>query len=157
MKDYYSIIAKGYNQLYKKEQLNKLKIIKEEINISGLVLDIGCGTGISSQWENCIGIDPAIGMLKLFNGQKICAKAEALPFINKTFDMIISLTALHHITDIKQTIKEIKRVGKPQAKLALTILKKSQKSKNLIKELTKNFKVKIIEEEKDYILIGKIS
>ncbi|MFH1455637.1 MAG: class I SAM-dependent methyltransferase [archaeon] len=156
MKDYYSVIAKGYNVLHEKEQLKKIFMIKSKLQPKGFILDIGCGTGISSKWKHCIGIDPSLGMLKHSKKNKICAKAEALPFKNKSFDTIISITALHH-TDIDKVVKEIKRVAKPKAKLALTILKKSKKSKQSINKLKKSFKLKQYEENKDYILIGSIS
>ncbi len=139
---YYNKIAKGYNELHKKEQLNKIKIIKQHIKPKPLILDIGAGTGISSEPFNAIAIDPSINMLKQYKGIKVLAKAEYLPFKDKTFNTIISVTALHH-TNIKQALKEIKRVSKKGAQVAITILKKSK-----IK-----LPFKKIEESKDYIYI----
>ena len=140
--EYYNKIAKGYNELHKKEQLNKIKIIKQHIKPKPLILDIGAGTGISSEPFNAIAIDPSINMLKQYKGIKVLAKAEYLPFKDKTFNTIISVTALHH-TNIKQALKEIKRVSKKGAQVAITILKKSK-----IK-----LPFKKIEESKDYIYI----
>ena len=126
---YYNQIARGYNELHKQEQLNKIKIIKKHLKPRGLLLDIGAGTGISTKpFEKhckCIALDPSINMLKQYKGLKVLAKAENLPFKDKTFDTIISVTALHH-TNIKKALKEIKRVSKPKAQLALTMLKKSK-------------------------------
>lgn len=143
---YYNEIAKGYNELHKEEQLNKIKIIKQCIKPKGLLLDIGAGTGISTEpFEKeclCIALDPSIKMLKQYKGLKVIAKAENLPFKDKVFDAIISVTALHH-ADIKQALKEIKRVSKNNAQIAITILKKSKA------RLPKEFKK--IDEEKDFI------
>lgn len=144
---YYNKIAKGYNELHKEEQLNKIKIIKQHIKPKPPILDIGAGTGISSEPFNAIAIDPSINMLKQYKGLKVVAQAEHLPFKDNTFNTIISVTALHH-TDIKKALKEIKRVSKPKAQLALTILKKSKV------QLPKSFKK--VEESKDFIYLKKV-
>src|SRR3989344_6083380 len=127
--EYYNKISIGYNELYSKEQLEKVKIIKQHIKPHSLLLDIGAGTGIcTKQFEDtctCIAIDPSEKMLEQYNGNKLIAKAENLPFKDKTFDTIISINSLHH-TNIKKSIKEIRRVAKPKAEIAITILKKSK-------------------------------
>ena len=47
--DYYNQISKGYDELHGLEQLNKLNVIKNNLNIKNndLLLDAGCGTGRS--------------------------------------------------------------------------------------------------------------
>ncbi len=142
--EYYNKIAKGYNELHKEEQLKKIKIIKQNIKIKQPVLDIGAGTGISSEPFKAIALDPAINMLKQYKGKKVVGKAENLPFKDNTFNTIISVTALHH-TNIKKALKEIKRVATKDAQIAITILKKSK-----IK-----LPYKKIEESKDYIYLIK--
>lgn len=143
--EYYNKIAKGYNELHREEQLNKIKIIKQHLKKPyGLTLDIGAGTGISSEPFNAIALDPSIEMLRQYKGPKVVAKAESLPFKDNTFDTVVSVTALHH-TNIGESLKEIKRVSKKGTQLAITLLKKS------------NIKLpfKKIEESKDYIYIAK--
>src|SRR3989338_6756437 len=72
---YYDVIAKGYNELHSGEQLNKLSIIRNNIKINKntKILDVGCGTGISSGFDCFVaGIDPSIGLLRQNkNGKKI--------------------------------------------------------------------------------------
>src|SRR3989338_6779840 len=46
----YKHIAKSYNELHQEEQLKKLAIIKQNIKIIPPLLDIGCGTGISTNY-----------------------------------------------------------------------------------------------------------
>ena len=52
------------------------------------------------------------------------------------FDVIISVTALHH-TDIKKALQEIFRVIKKNGQIALTILKKSKVDLKLFKKFKK--------------------
>lgn len=155
--NYYDEIAKGYEELHKEEQLKKIAIIKNNLIISkeNRLLDVGCGTGLTTQWPcKCYGIDPSKKLLeKARNKQSIIykqASAEKIPFKDKFFDIVISITAIQNFQDIEQGLKEIKRVG--NNKFVLSFLKKSSK-RNLIDNLIKkHFKVKnVIEEEKDLI------
>ena len=152
----YSEISPRYNELYGDEQLEKAKIIKDSVKLKPLVLDVGCGTGIVDFGVNTIGLDPSIGLLRLHPGLKVCAKAENLPFKDKSFGSVVSLTALHH-TDITQAIKEIRRVAKPKATFAFSILKKSKDFRNIVSGLHSNFDIKAIDDDKDLILVSNIT
>ncbi|MFC2016736.1 class I SAM-dependent methyltransferase, partial [Chloroflexota bacterium] len=95
--DFYKLIAKGYNELYGEEQRIKHNIIKENLDIKNtdLLLDVGCGTGISDFNCKVLGIDPSIELLKQnLENQTILAKAENIPFKDNTFDKIISVTSM---------------------------------------------------------------
>ncbi len=167
--DFYSATAKGYDELYGEEQKIKHRIIKENLGIkkNDLLLDVGCGTGIFSCF-NCkvIGIDPSMELLrqnkkanKKTNANnainKIQAIAENLPFRDKAFDKVISVTSMHNFDDIQKGIKEITRVGKRG--FAFSILKKSNKFDYIEKIIKKNFDVeKIIDAEKDVVFICRI-
>src|SRR3989338_7223005 len=148
--DYYTSISRGYNELHMEEQLSKISIIKDNIKIgrSSKILDVGCGTGISSDF-GCfvVGIDPSIGLLTQNKNTKLLGIAEYLPFRDNSFDFVISVTAVHSFNDIEKSISEMKRVGKKN--FVFSILRRSKKS-GLIRDLIlKNFRVlKIIEEEK---------
>jgi ubiquinone/menaquinone biosynthesis C-methylase UbiE len=164
--DYYDMTARNYNELYGEEQARKIDFIKNRIVIPDdyLVLDVGCGSGLSSALtgnkKNIIGIDPSIELLKQNKNHCVCAYAESLPFKNKTFDAVISLTAIQNFSDIKKGLEEIKRVGKDF--FILTILKRSQKvddTRKLIKQIFNKkqdeikFRVEELEEEKDIVFI----
>jgi len=156
--EYYNAISEGYDELYKEEQLNKLSVIKNNIRInkSTKILDIGCGTGISSQFD-CfvVGIDPSASLLKLNkNNKKIIGVAESLPFKAHSFSCIISITSIHNFNNIKKAINEIKRVCK--GNFIFSILKKSKKVDAIKNLIEKNFKVeKVTEEGKDTIFFCK--
>ena len=156
--NYYNKISKGYNKLHKEEQLKKLNIIKNNIKIkkSDLLLDVGCGTGISSKFGcKVIGIDPSAELLKLNkNKNKFLGNAEKLPFKSNVFDFVISVTAVHNFKDIERALKEIKRVGKNN--FVFSILKRSNKFDEIKKSIKKHFKIeKEIEEDKDIIFYLK--
>ena len=151
---YCDTLSKSYDELHGSEQLNKIKIINSSIIIgkNTKMLDVGCGTGISSQ-INCdvVGIDPSIGMLKLNkNTKKIVGLAESLPFKNKPFDYVVSVTAVHNFKNIRKSLAEIKRVGREN--FIFSVLRKAKKFSYIGKLIEKSFKInKIVEEEKDII------
>jgi len=148
----YNEIAKGYDNLYKEEQLEKLNIIKKHFHPKPILLDLGCGTGIAMEFFNIesIGLDPSIELLKLCKGEKVCGKAENIPFKDNYFNSLICLTAIHHC-DLNKAIKEIKRVC--NGSICITVLKKAKNSKEITNKLQKELNLKLIEEKKDYILI----
>jgi len=154
--EYYDEIAESYEGLHKEEQLNKIRIIAENLSIkpSDKVLDVGCGPGFSAEIikANIVGIDPAVKLLAKAPFPTHEGRAESLPFPDDYFDIVISVTAVHNFDDIKKGLEEIRRVGKGQ--FALSILKKAPKF-NEIDELIKElFNIeKTIEEDKDIIYI----
>jgi len=153
--DFYSGLAKGYNNLYEEEQLKKLRVIKENMKIIPPLLDIGCGTGISTKFfkVKAIGIDNNKEMLKLAGKNCIEGNAESLKFKNKSFSTIISVTAFQNVNNLEKAIKETKRVSKNN-NICITFLKKSKKLNNFRKLMKKHFKnLKEIDEGKDIIFI----
>jgi ubiquinone/menaquinone biosynthesis C-methylase UbiE len=82
------------------------------------------------------------------------ACAEKLPFKDRCFDYVISVTAVHNFKDIKKGLEEIKRVAKKE--VVLSIMKKSSKFNEIEKSIRDLFQVKkTIEEEKDIIFFLK--
>lgn len=143
----YNHIAKSYNELHKEEQIKKLEIIKKNIKIIPPLLDVGCGTGISTNYFNVlsIGIDNSKEMIKQSKeGNLIYGNAEKLPFKDKRFNTIISVTSFHNFKNMEKALKETKRVSKNN-NIAITFLKKSKKLDEFRKLLKKHFKFKEID------------
>lgn len=159
--NYYDEIASGYDALHEEEQLAKLQIILSQVIFSGNILDVGAGTCIVAKHlgekVTCISIDPSKKLLDQGIGERHVVKAEHLPFPDKTFDGVISLTALHHC-DLEQALHEIKRVAKPKAVIALSFLKKSAKLKTF-ERLLKTFfgTYEKLEAHQDFVYLIKHS
>ncbi|MFH1211564.1 MAG: class I SAM-dependent methyltransferase [Candidatus Woesearchaeota archaeon] len=153
---YYDDIAKGYDELYKREQMKKLKLILKNIKIpsGAAVLDVGCGTGYALEFfENSLGLDPSIELLKKSKSRVVCANAENMPFKDKAFDLVFSITAVHHF-NLEKAIPEMLRVGREN--FVFTVLKRIDNFNKIIETIKTSFDVyKMLEEDKDFILFCK--
>jgi ubiquinone/menaquinone biosynthesis C-methylase UbiE len=168
MAKYYDGIASGYEELHGEEQLRKLELIgkyietdpklKDIITPKLSLLDVGCGTGISTGFfkvKERQGIDPSKKLvdaaIRNYPGTKFhIGNAERMPYKNRQFDIVISFTAIQNFDDIQKGLDEIKRVGKDR--FILTFLKKSLKREMIEGFIQKKFNIiKRIEEEKDII------
>jgi len=95
---------------------------------NGQMLDIGCGTGIYFDALSCCAdhidaMDCSEDMIRI--ASEYCEKsglsnifpcvgsAESIPRDEESFDIIIELDVLHHVSDLDKTLSEIHRVLKP--------------------------------------------
>jgi len=159
--EYYNEISKGYEELHGEEQRKKLIVLKQNMKVkkNDLLLDVGCGSGISSDFDcDVIGIDPSIELLQTGFGKRkakllVCGVAEFLPFKDNSFGIVTSLTAIHNFNDIEKGLMEMKRVGK--GKIGVSILKKSEHADKIIGIINDEFGIKErVEEDKDIMLIS---
>ncbi len=139
----YNHIAPSYNELHSQEQLNKLKLIKTHFSPdhNALLLDVGCGTGLSSLLFNCVkvGIDSSIEMLRQATDMlRVLGFAKNLPFKDKAFDYSICLTALHNFRDFRIALSEMKRVTK--WKIIVSVMKRSSRHSAICNHLKKHYK-----------------
>lgn len=151
---YYDGIAHGYDELHGEEQLAKYRIIADRLKLStdARVLDVGAGTGVGYSIIPSVGIDPSPELLKQHpHKESVVGRAEELPFPDKSFDAVISVTAIHH-TDVHQAIQEMQRVSR--GPIAITVLKKSAFAHAIIAAAVQELRpLIIIDEDKDSILI----
>ena len=92
------------------------------------VLDIGCGTGnyarALAMETRChvSGIEPSAGMLERARAATawdalVQGQAEALPFSNASFDLVMSTDVIHHLGDRSAYFREAARVLQPDGKI----------------------------------------
>jgi SAM-dependent methyltransferase len=98
----------------------------------GPALDVGCGTGalaerLAARGYQMVGIDPSDGMLDVLRDRcpavrAIRASGTALPFEDDSFDLVLTVAALHHIADaeaVRQTLAEMVRVSRPSGRILI--------------------------------------
>jgi ubiquinone/menaquinone biosynthesis C-methylase UbiE len=134
----YDATASIYDERYRIIQNRKYEYVKGSPNKRDTLLDVGCGTGLffrnfGVDVGQLVGVDMSIRMLKtaLRNlrkaGQRvdlIRVDADFLPFRERTFNKVISVTVLQNMPQPLETIREIARVTSVGGKVALTCLKK---------------------------------
>jgi ubiquinone/menaquinone biosynthesis C-methylase UbiE len=101
------------------------------------VLDVGCGTGrllsVASELfphSILVGVDTSEGMLTVAGSTRpatrarvyIRAAAERLPFVDGSFDLVVSTTSFRHWTNHRRAMTEIRRVLAPSGLLGLSDL-----------------------------------
>ena len=97
-----------------------------------LALDMGTGTGhfacdLASQGLRVIGYDPSEAMLQIARAKKAPVSwqrgdAEALPFRDDTFDLVLSTTTLEFVRDISAALEEMWRVAAPGGRMVVGVL-----------------------------------
>jgi len=138
---YYDSISPSYDELYAAEQLDKLARIMFELHKRGLtidpswsLLDVGCGTGVSTAFFNCahkVGVDPSEQLIDIANRKFkdkplmrfMIISAEELEG-HKQFDLIVSITAIQNFDDVELGLNNMLAHGKQHI---YTILKSSPK------------------------------
>ncbi|OIO24890.1 hypothetical protein AUJ65_00175 [Candidatus Micrarchaeota archaeon CG1_02_51_15] len=127
--EYHAKMAGAYDKTqpyFTQDNITRVEKIISEIGErtggKGTALDIGCGTGFvmriaERHFSKVYGVDITKEMLDQIPASKklfpVLADSENLPFGDNTFDACFSYSFLHHLYDLKPTLKEIRRVLKP--------------------------------------------
>lgn len=132
----YDQLAQVYDLRWQSYISKTLSFLKTWVDISpqDTVLDVGCGTGEferlllrENPYQQVTGVDISEKMLAI--AQNKCsaypqisfytASASALPFTNKSFDVIVSASAFHFFDHPDTALQQMKRVLKPNGRLIL--------------------------------------
>jgi len=129
----FNTIAKKYGQkdivpsssIARKFQLESLvDFIRREFNRTEFktILEIGCGVGATSsylegKYINYIGVDYSKEFIELANQryskvnvEYYCSNIKELK-INKKLDLVLGIGVLHHISDIKKALDELRKLS----------------------------------------------
>jgi ubiquinone/menaquinone biosynthesis C-methylase UbiE len=98
----------------------RLKKVIEIVNREANLLDIGCGGGFvvraaGGLFSKIYGVDISENILKTLHsngGFPICADARQLPFKDKSIDVAVMFSVIHHFYDYRPILNEIYRVLK---------------------------------------------
>jgi ubiquinone/menaquinone biosynthesis C-methylase UbiE len=135
----YDLTAEMYDERYCEEQKGKYKSALENVVVQGgMVLDVGCGSGlffkeVAFQSGMVLGIDISHQLLikakeranSSGNVLVLQADADHLPFKNAFFDAIFAFTVLQNMPKPIESLKELKRVARPDGRIVVTGLKKA--------------------------------
>jgi len=120
------LLGMGRGSWYRGQALRRAGLLPQKS-----VIDVAVGTGLVAREAVCIvgdptlvvGIDPSPGMLhsaKVPPGVLLVqGRAEAMPFLNGSFDFLSMGYALRHLTDLSAAFHEFHRVLKPAARMCI--------------------------------------
>jgi SAM-dependent methyltransferase len=96
-------------------------LLKETGSENGRFLEIGCGRGhLQQAAPGYVGVDISPEAGRFLKKPFVCAAAEALPFRDQVFDLVMSFWVLEHLTDLESALDEMARVLKKGGTLVLT-------------------------------------
>jgi SAM-dependent methyltransferase len=86
--------------------------------VGRLVLDLGAGAGVAGRAalaggaRRVVGADLSEGMLRRGHGESpVVADALALPFRDRSFDLVVAAFCLNHLGRLEAGLAEVRRVG----------------------------------------------
>lgn len=116
-----------YENRYKSIQWSKY-VTMMDATPTGRILDLGCGTGLLSEFlrKKIYGVDISFQMLKKAQSKEIVVQADMdfLPFHDSVFDAVLSFTSLQNLPSTDRVFKEVRRVLKKGCPFIFTVLNK---------------------------------
>jgi ubiquinone/menaquinone biosynthesis C-methylase UbiE len=126
--------SKFYDDIMKDAEDRGLRDWRQMLlkNISGDVLELGCGTGANIEFypntiKRLVLIEPSLHMhqrlkekippYKLSNVEILNDKAECLSLADDSFDIVVCTLVLCSVSNLEKALSEIHRILRPQGKL----------------------------------------
>ncbi|MGH7516486.1 MAG: bifunctional 2-polyprenyl-6-hydroxyphenol methylase/3-demethylubiquinol 3-O-methyltransferase UbiG [Gemmatimonadales bacterium] len=118
------------------------------------VLDIGCGGGLLTEEFarlgcSVVGVDPSGQSLAAARAHAAdqglaigyqCARGEALPFADESFDVVYCCDVLEHVNDVPQVIAETARVLRPGGTYLYDTINRTPQSRLLVIKLLQEWR-----------------
>lgn len=134
--DFYNFKSQKFSDSRVKAWPFTIKFIQEHVKENDLLLDAGCGNGRQFIHPNTIGVDFSenllLDALDKPNLSLVKANVIALPFRSNTFDVVLSIAVIHHLSTPERrtnAINEIKRVLKDNGTCLLYMWHKDASNK----------------------------
>ena len=151
----YDSSAEIYDNRYESIQEKKYQEIFSRVTSSfekKKILDVGCGTGTflniikkssNDNGNQLIGIDISSEMIKKAHEKYpeiafLVADSDNLPFRDKVFDNVFSVTHLQNLPEPEYTVKEMHRIAVKEALFAVSILRKTWSNEKLYSIFSEN-------------------
>ena len=149
---HYDRMAAIYDLQYREEQDAKIRAALESLHLErdSLILDAGCGTGIlldhlRGSTTVIVGVDISLEALRRalkrpsFSDKVNLVRADVdyMPFPDRTFDNVFAVTLIQNVPNPEVTLKEIRRISKPDATIVVTGLKKTYSLEAFLETLYK--------------------
>ena len=93
----------------------------EEFSPSQRILDLGCGSGSLPALLGSLNVFGTDIDLKNARFPCACADSHLLPFAGGSFDLIICHHSLEHFGDLPGTVREIRRILRPEGRLFVSV------------------------------------
>ena len=135
----YDLTASIYDMRYEEEQTAKIEVAlkNDTVKANGLVLDVGCGTGllfqrVAGKSAGVIGLDISRKTLatakkrakRFRNVHLVLADADRMPFNNALFDGVYAFTVIQNMPNPDDTLAEMRKVARVGSTVVVTGLKK---------------------------------
>lgn len=128
---------------FSKEDYLKYTVAAAAVSKTDCVLEVAAGTCATGRAMapyaasvTCLDVTPAMlesgkreaEKSELHNMVFVQGEAEKLPFLDDSFDIVVSRLAFHHFTDIRKPFWEMARVLRPKGKLVLIDMEAAKES-----------------------------
>jgi SAM-dependent methyltransferase len=105
-------------EMQERPRLERLRHLAGGDPLTGLVLNVGCGTGgfnvaAAEAGVRIVGVDAdedAIAIAAARGGRHVRAASEALPFRDGAFSLVYCFSVIEHVASVERTIAEMVRV-----------------------------------------------
>ena len=140
----FTIQAGNFNDAsmnFSKEEYLAYTVSEAAVSKTDRILEVAAGTCACGRAMapyaasvTCLDVTPAMlesGKMEadkkqLYNMVFVKGEAGSLPFLDGSFDIVISRLAFHHFTDVQKPFSEMKRVLRPGGKLILIDMEAAQ-------------------------------
>ncbi len=146
LRDYYDVIASGYDELYGEEQEYKYKHVYLELGIKPgkRILDVGCGTGLLLEFLKKQGLDdyelyvclePSLGMIEKARSKVsdprvlfVRSSCEEVVFYPGYFDHITLFTVWDNLRNHVECVRNLSNTMRTHGVLVLTRITRSKRT-----------------------------